>query len=760
MLQKILSVAILFLCHYAAYSQTDYSEIYQTKISQSSTIEDSIIQVIVYRTSLTPSPKKIAVLTKTIGEKYPLWLTLEMAINERNIGEIYESLDGMSKKRLPTALETYRSNTKFVADLRTRRSSEIDESLDQKYKEESASILEYCYLIQQTASQGNTEKSYEVLQKLIYENRSKPYPGLLIAYFIEYGSFANKRKDEQHLNLLKNIIETTSRIELYFNTPYFYTEIGNIEKIRGNYIEALKNITQARDLSKAQKDTTRWISNQNNIAMFHQEQGRFEYAYEIIEDSKRLSIEANDTTAYLSSNNSIAFSKITEGKYEEAIASLKGSLIFTKNIPRSLETMTLYNLVDCYSSLSKLDSAFFYYNELKKADPNDRRQLRSPTESLIISYFIQENNIKKAQSIIEENLPFVEENNLLSEQSKLYEAQSQIYENQNMYEKALLFYKKHMAIEQDFRNEEHAVKVTEIQLNSDFENEKEVIALQNQKEKIQIAAQRNKALYAGLGTLLLAILGIASFIFVRRKNKIIAKQNKNLTKLNRLKDTMFQIIGHDLKKPSLSFRGLSENISYLIEKNDFVTLEKLGENVDQEAKALYNLTDNLLNWALIQKDTLTLTKTSFVLRDIVDENLDLFKNILDQKSIAIDLDIEQDLTISNDRNLVSTVIRNLLDNAIKFTSNGGDIILRVQKVSENIIINIIDSGVGMDKTLVDKIRSTDFVKSSEGTSGEKGSGIGLQLVKNLINKCGGQLEVISDIGQGSTFRVLLPQENL
>ena len=243
---------------------------------------------------------------------------------------------------------------------------------------------------------------------------------------------------------------------------------------------------------------------------------------------------------------------------------------------------------------------------------------------------------------------------------------------------------------------------------------------------------------------------------IREDKAVIEAQAETLKELNETKDRLFAIIGHDLRKPALAFRGISKKVNFLIQQKEFDTLNKLGDNLERSAFSLNGLLDNLLNWALKQRDVLPYAPKSVNIQEATEEIFNLFQQIAHEKNIHLELNVAAKLKAYSDPNALNTIIRNLVDNAIKYTPRGG----RVEVISElngsNIRILVKDTGEGMNKTQLDNIFVLQKNKSTQGTAGEKGSGLGLALVKDLVDLNKGQIKVSSTLKKGTTFEIMLP----
>lgn len=243
---------------------------------------------------------------------------------------------------------------------------------------------------------------------------------------------------------------------------------------------------------------------------------------------------------------------------------------------------------------------------------------------------------------------------------------------------------------------------------------------------------------------------------VKERTQELSITNKALEKVNQTKDRIFAIIGHDLRKPVLAFRGITEKVNYLLESKDFNRLYKLGDTIEKEAFSLHRLTDNLLNWALMQRDVMPYHPENIMLKNIIDEIFEIFENVADDKEISLYSTINRAITVIADANALHTIIRNLVDNAIKYTPQGGRIELSAEASDQYLKIKIKDNGIGMTPEQVDQLFVLEKDKSQKGTDGEKGTGLGLHLVEELVTLNKGYIKVHSQIGEGTTFIIHLP----
>jgi len=248
-----------------------------------------------------------------------------------------------------------------------------------------------------------------------------------------------------------------------------------------------------------------------------------------------------------------------------------------------------------------------------------------------------------------------------------------------------------------------------------------------------------------------------------RKNELLSSQaltleenNEQLKNLNSTKNKLFSIISHDLRSPFHIILGFQ---SLLVRKyNEFSDNERLKmlRQLNSTSNQVYYLLENLLNWAKIQTSSIKHTPVRFNLKNVVLRKSDLYWDIAEVKGIEIKHEIPDELFAFADVALLETAVRNLINNAIKFTPAGGSILIRASEKDKMITISVIDSGVGMTAEQVEGLFDIEQTQSRYGTIGEKGSGLGLVLCKEFVEKNNGTISVESQTGKGSTFIFTVP----
>ncbi|MDR2010268.1 MAG: tetratricopeptide repeat protein [Bacteroidales bacterium] len=239
------------------------------------------------------------------------------------------------------------------------------------------------------------------------------------------------------------------------------------------------------------------------------------------------------------------------------------------------------------------------------------------------------------------------------------------------------------------------------------------------------------------------------------------KRNRELAEINATKDKFFSIISHDLKNPAIAQRNAIQGLLDHAGEMDVESLQQyyaeLLKSSDNQIELLYNL----LNWAQLQTGRMPFRPAVFDIKTIANNEISLLQTLVNNKSIKLDSQFSWKTMVYGDRTMIAVVIRNLLTNAVKFTFENGEIILKTEiRNSNDLIVSVIDTGIGMDENTLKNLFVLDRQSSNFGTAGEQGSGLGLIVCKELVEKNGGKLEVTSGQGKGSCFSFNIKISNL
>jgi signal transduction histidine kinase len=243
------------------------------------------------------------------------------------------------------------------------------------------------------------------------------------------------------------------------------------------------------------------------------------------------------------------------------------------------------------------------------------------------------------------------------------------------------------------------------------------------------------------------------------KHKIetaLRNSEKELRELNLTKDKLFSIISHDLKNPFVAILGFTEVLSTAYHKYDDAEKQKMIRFIHNAAVNTYNLLENLLEWSRIQIRGIKTEYEDICLDELIIDTIDNYTETAEQKQITIKAVMNKNIQVYSDKEMLKTIIRNLLFNAIKFTDRNGTITIKTKVNQNDFVIDVTDTGTGMSEKKQRCLFHLDKSVTTEGTAGEKGTGLGLILCKEFTDKLCGTIKINSELGKGSEFMVTIP----
>jgi PAS domain S-box-containing protein len=281
---------------------------------------------------------------------------------------------------------------------------------------------------------------------------------------------------------------------------------------------------------------------------------------------------------------------------------------------------------------------------------------------------------------------------------------------------------------------------------------------------IRVFGEENKAYYESFfnpirneKNEIIGATGLARDITQRKESELaLEKSEKDLKEINSTKDRLFSIIGHDLRSPFNSIIGFSNLLLDKVNDPSFSENERFLKYINNSANQTLVLLDNLLIWARSQTGTLNVNIENIFLSDVVSEVINLNHPIAFAKEISLNYSTIDEYKVRADKNLLKTILRNLISNAIKFTHKNGEVNVNVDARKDFVEVKISDNGIGINKDQLESIFNLSADASSVGTANEKGSGLGLQLCKDFVGKLNGEIRVDSIEGKGSDFIFTLP----
>lgn len=254
-------------------------------------------------------------------------------------------------------------------------------------------------------------------------------------------------------------------------------------------------------------------------------------------------------------------------------------------------------------------------------------------------------------------------------------------------------------------------------------------------------------------------MSLIRVIETRLENEELKELCEQQSALNFSKTKFFQIIAHDLRAPFHGLLGFSEVLAEERDTLDDSSIQNIADYLHDTAQSTYNLLESLLNWAMAEGGRFVCHPINFQLKQATKIVHDVLNTLAVKKNIQIIENVPEDLKVFADINMITSVIQNLVSNALKFThvDGSGKVYIEAYQIENSVEISIRDTGLGMTQQQIEGLFKPDIKVTLKGTSGEKGSGLGLVLCKRFVDLNHGQINVVSKQGEGTVFKVRLPQ---
>jgi signal transduction histidine kinase len=241
-----------------------------------------------------------------------------------------------------------------------------------------------------------------------------------------------------------------------------------------------------------------------------------------------------------------------------------------------------------------------------------------------------------------------------------------------------------------------------------------------------------------------------------RLEKLVEQLTNKLNEVATTNTKFISIIAHDLRSPFASIMFALELVKESLKDNNIHEIENYIERASNYAKNTLNLLDDLLVWTISQNKERSFDPVKINLYQLVTDEIESINPLAKQKQIALNHSITPDLNITADLQMIKTILRNLIGNAIKYTNPDGEITISASERKQFVEIVVKDTGIGISSRAQRELFKTDTPHSKEGTNNEKGTGLGLLLCKEFVEMHGGNISILSELGNGSEFKFTLP----
>ncbi len=552
-----------------------------------------------------------------------------------------------------------------------------------------------------------------------------------------------------------------------------YNNMGLSEKTRGNYESALNYFKRARTIADTSGDRRGLSKMLNNIGLLYYAWERYDDALMLFNESLEIKRTLGDSLKIANTLSNIANIYSEMGYDSLAIEYDLETIGIFRRLGDSIAVSKSYNNIGHnYSKMGLYEKALeFYKLSLKIKRATNDPLGRAITLQNIAEIQKKRQSYNEALGTLTEALGVVYNNRLYSIKPGILRDISAIHKELGDYQLALSFFEEASAAKDSMFKLKVAKELENMKVKYETDKKDQEIKYQEtvivQKEEYIILLQ------IIIGMFIVILLISAWFIIFRtitnRKLRILNSEltelNKELTisrdklhKSNLTKDRFFSILAHDLINPVNIFLSLT---SYMKEYYDRLEADEIRESINdlnKSSRNLYLLLENLLHWSRAQSGRLKVQKAFQNINSITSEIVDLLKKDASIKEIKIKNSVPSDVVAFCDKNMISTVLRNLATNAIKFTDVGGEVEIDAKENSPMINISVLDNGIGITKEDQEKLFRIDISHTTIGTSNEKGSGLGLILCKEFVELNEGNIDVESKPGLGTRFTITLPKK--
>lgn len=632
---------------------------------------------------------------------------------------------------------TLKKAISFPVDRDTEAQTYFKKAVDLAYKLKSQEQIAKVFLEEGVYYRDNFNY-FEAIKNL---NKALPY--------------LENTKDSKHL----------SKLNFYLGQSYFFVYSEDI---------AFKYYLRALNLYKKDKNEIGIAYCYNGIGTIYSKTNRkvgFNYLHKSLALFKKNKYYKGIATSYINIANATENDEESINLYNKSIA-----VLALHKDDYSL-AVNYNNLGDCYIHLKEYDKAIAYF---EKALVISEKMDAKPLHALL---YLNIAEVKSKQRLYNDAITYsnisLEHANKKGDieiQAENILALSTIYELKGDLKTALKYKSEYIATRDRGLKYSDQKKIQLFQSLNELDKTQfqvQKLKIQNENSDLKLQKKNNQAYFLIFVSLGLVSLVVILFLQKKAKNKIYAElkakteqitalkdnvqvQNDHLNDVNNTKNKLFKIIAHDLKNPLSSIEAftdlmLQEEVD-CSEEDKILFLNLIKESATKASEIL----NDVLIWALDQEKPVENKKLS--IKNLINEELKLLEIQALQKEISIHNQIDANLDVVTDRNKVATVIRNLISNAIKFSFTSGSITISTAVENKFVKITVADHGIGMTTEEMHHLFIVDYKKSKLGTSNEEGTGLGLVLCKDFVQKLGGKMTVTSQLNQGSAFSFTLPYD--
>lgn len=580
---------------------------------------------------------------------------------------------------------------------------------------------------------------------------------------IKIASYLMERNQlDSAISLLETVKTESGKIQNRKLEARASKELGVAYYYAANDQQALENSVHAYRIFESNQDTANLASLSNNIGAMYRLLGDLDNAIDMYRKAIHFK-KFFDRPLWLSSsyhNLAIAFDESGQLDSARKYAQKALNIRIKEN---SLRGMALSNTFFgvLYEKELKLDSSIIYFSNAISID----EQLKDTTN---LTYDLSSRasvNLKKGNYI--QAIKDADRSQAFSPDIETVIVNINVlgdaWKNLGRYKKAVEYKDQYLQLRDSVDRAEKEASLQQLQVQFETElKQKEIEALEADKVVMNLKIEKEQQVRYTLLLVAVALIILASLLFLlirntKKANSRLDFKNQELNRLNRTKDRLFSIISHDLKNPLSSFHMITKSLSENWDKLDQAQIREYLLSLKDSSADVRDMMENLLRWALVQTNELNYKIQDINAGAIIEKVKKQLLSQADLKKIKINHSVVVEKSIPADQQFLEIVIRNLLSNALKFSKMESEINVLMEEKDTQFVIAIQDQGVGMDQQLINQLFEGKISALDINNSSDNGTGLGLTVCKELMNKMGGVIQVNSQIGKGTKFELIFPK---
>lgn len=555
--------------------------------------------------------------------------------------------------------------------------------------------------------------------------------------------------------------------------------MGWIYYRQGQWQKSFELSEQAFDIAVEEGDPTQAARLMNNLGALYFAQNDYQMAVNQFKKGYSLATEAGDLVTRIRSLNNVALNFANLKEYDSAMSYAKRAIQMNEEAGAPHLTSFAHRVIgDVYLARSDYDSAqLFYQNSLDLARKQGVKSFEAGVLHRLGNAYLLAGKLDRAEELLLYSIELCKENNFADELARSHRYLAKVYEQKGNIPQAYFHQSEYVELNaqlQDKTTRDRLALLQNMFQNDLRESEMALLKAQNENQAYRLGNSRRYIIFFAITAVLIGVLVVRLFILnrdvrlnnadllahqkkIEEQNSALGAQSVQLKEMNDTKNKLFSILGHDMRGPVAQVKSVVDMfLAGYLEKEEF---EELLSVLNKDIDSLNFTLNNTLKWSMSQMEGFFVNPAQFDLRQVVDNSLQLLQQPIKEKKLIVFNQMETKVEVFADPDLIDVVVRNILNNAVKFSNSGDALTIFSDADDQWVYWCVQDQGVGMSEEQIKHILSDTYslTKSRQGTNKEKGSGLGLQLTKEFVRRSGGKISIDSHPGHGTKVWIQLPR---